>query len=452
MHSAVDPDAPAPPRLPIGLLLLGLGVHIPLALEMNDSRLVATAHAALTVIVAIGVVAGSKSPTTFLKVAAYVVGAEVLWRQTNAVVPWEISKYVLILLFLGALVRFVGRPQKAGTIYLFLGALLPACAVPLVRLGPFPAIEPISFNIGGLLALGVGVLFLSQMAAPWWAIRPVLWCLAAPVIASATLATTATQQLDASDFINESSFAAAGGFGPNQVSAILGLGAMCLLIIALKERGLVRPVLASVLAMWLLAQGGLTFSRGGVANVAVALVCALPLLLRYRNTAARVLALFLVLGLLSVVVIYPRLDEFTGGALQTRFSNNHEADERAALARKEYSTFLDNVAFGAGVGESARIELDRKAFESHTEYTRLLAEHGLPGLIVIGCLLAMFIQAFRRQKIPWGRTWTVAFAVWALFDMSHAATRIAAPAFAFALATLTLIASSDDDEPAVIPR
>ncbi len=421
-------------RLPLGFLVLLLALHVPLGLLMNANRGIATAHAAATVVTAFWVMAAARSPGPLLRVAAYVVGAEVLWRQTRAMVPWELAKYLLILIFIAGLIRFVGNPQRSGVAITFLAVLIPACAIPFVNLGPLAGIEPVTFNIGGLLALGLGALFVSNLAGPWFSMRPVLWCLVTPVVATAAVGTDAARHLSASDFFSDSNFKATGGFGPNQVSAILGLGALCFILLAIRESGFVRPALAALMSMWFLVQGGLTFSRGGMTNFAVALLAALPLLLRRRSTAARVLALVLVVGLIGAVVVYPRVDQFTGGALQTRYSNKHEADMRSELVRKEYETFLEHIVLGIGVGQSEAIEINRKVYSSHTEYTRLLAEHGILGLVAIGCLVALVVQGYRRQKIPWGRAWTLAFAAWALADMSHAATRIAAPSLAFALA------------------
>ena len=438
--------APQSPRtrLPLGLLLLCLAVHVPLGLAMQANRAIATAHAAATVATTIWVLAAARSPGPLLRVAAYVVGAEVLWRQTEAVAPWELSKYLLILISTVGVIRFVGRPQRSGTTIVFLAALLPACAVPFVRLGPVAAIEPVSFNVAGLVALGLGVLFVSQVAGPWWSMRPALWCLVAPVIATATLGTEAARGLSSSDFVNESSFKATGGFGPNQVPVVLGLGALCLILLAICESGFVRPFVSVTMAMWFLVQGGLTFSRGGMTNVAVALLVALPVLLRRRSEAARVFGLLLVIGLVGTVVVFPRVDQFTGGALTIRFSDTREADVRTELVRKEFETFIDHVALGVGAGQSEAVEVNRRTYASHTEYTRLLAEHGILGVVAIVCLVAMAVSAYRRQQISWGHAWTLAFSAWALVDMLHAATRVAAPSFAFALAMFTFVPDRDD--------
>ena len=59
----------------------------------------------------------------------------------------------------------------------------------------------------------------------------------------------------------------------------------------------------------------------------------------------------------------------------------------------------------------------------------------------------MIVQAYRRQSIPWGRAWTIALATWTLVEMSHAATRIAAPSFVFALAMFTFVPEDVERQP-----
>jgi len=74
--------------------------------------------------------------------------------------------------------------------------------------------------------------------------------------------------------------------------------------------------------------------------------------------------------------------------------------------------------------------------KAHTEYTRMLGEHGLLGLVSVGLLLVMVVQAVRWSTSRWNRIYAAAFAVWSLVSMSHSATSIAAIGFVFGLAQL----------------
>jgi hypothetical protein len=71
---------------------------------------------------------------------------------------------------------------------------------------------------------------------------------------------------------------------------------------------------------------------------------------------------------------------------------------------------------------------------SHTEYTRLLAEHGVFGILAMFCLFALALRAIRGAPDLASRGISAAMIIWALLFMSIYATRLAAPAFVFGLA------------------
>lgn len=433
------PPLPVARPLPPVLLVLGLAVHAPLAIAMQSSRTLATAQALLVIAVSVWILAAARTPGPVVAVAAYVAGCEVLWRMTEVALPWEISKYLLMVIFAVGIFRFLGRVERWGVVGLFLASLVPATVVPVIKLGVVGAIDPISFNLGGLIALAIGVLFLSRLAGPWLSVAPALWAYVAPVLGIAALALDSVRSLTATDFFDDSNLRSAGGFGPNQVSAALGLGALFLVLLALRERRPALQIFAVVLGLWFTAQAMLTFSRGGVVNLGVALLFALPFLLRRRDTAARVLAISLAVGLLGILVLLPRLDDFTGGALERRFSRGQEGERRAELMAKDYETFREHPGLGVGVGQSEYYRLDRRVIASHTEYTRLLAEHGLLGIMALGCLAALVVTGFLRQRQPFGQAWTVSLVAWTALELSHSSTRLAAIALVFSLAQFTLI-------------
>lgn len=433
------------------LLLLGVAVHAPLAIAMQSNRTLATAQALLTIATIVWILAAARSPAPLVAAAAYVAGCEVLWRQTEAAVPWEIAKYLVIVIFAVGIFRFLGRIEQWGLVGLFVASLIPAAVVPVVKLGLMGAIDPLSFNLSGLVALAAGVLFLSRVAGPWSSVTPALWAFVAPVFGISALAADSVRTLGASDFFNDSNFESSGGFGPNQVSAVLGLGALFLVFLVLRERRTSLQIALLTLAVVFTVQAMLTFSRGGVVNLAIALVVAVPFLMRRRDTALRVLAITLVVGILGILLILPRLDAFTGGALGRRFAPGREAERRSELIAMDYETFTEHSGFGVGVGESEFYRLERRRIASHTEYTRLLAEHGFLGILALGCLLAMVVTGFRRQREPFGQAWTVALVAWTALELSHSSTRLVAIGVVFALAQVALVEPSSTPEPAGSP-
>lgn len=433
-------DAPSAPNRPLPIVPLGVALvaHIPIGLAMHASPTLATAHAALTLAVTIWILFSARSPAPVVAVAAYIAGSEVLWRQTGAAVPWEFAKYLIILVFAAGVLRFVGKPRRAGVVGVFVACLVPAALVPVVQDGIRGALDPLAFNLAGLLALAVGVLLLSHLAGSWEALSPVPWAFVAPVTATAAIAASGVAGLASSDFFNDSNVRASGGYGPNQVSAVLGLAVVFLVLIAVRDPRRTVRIGAVVFATWFLLQALLTFSRGGVLNVAVALLVAIPFLVGRRDTGTRIV-LLLALGLVAASLLAPRLESFTGGMIGVRFTDTRQADRRSELVKADVETFTEHPVLGVGVGQAERYRLDRLVISSHTEYTRLLAEHGTFGIAVMTCLVAMAVADLRRQRTAFGYAWSVALIAWTAAELWHASTRIAATPLAFALASFTLV-------------
>src|SRR5690606_21380738 len=70
---------------------------------------------------------------------------------------------------------------------------------------------------------------------------------------------------------------------------------------------------------------------------------------------------------------------------------------------------------------------------AHTEYTRMLAEHGMFGLVALGCLLALGTVPVLRRQRPGERGVHLALVFWAFAFFVVSAFRLAAPAFLLGL-------------------
>jgi hypothetical protein len=72
----------------------------------------------------------------------------------------------------------------------------------------------------------------------------------------------------------------------------------------------------------------------------------------------------------------------------------------------------------------------------HTEFTRMLGEHGMLGALSVILLLAMAWRALRAKGATFSRGVQASFLTWSLLSMLHVAMRIAAISFVFGLAFL----------------
>jgi O-antigen ligase len=112
----------------------------------------------------------------------------------------------------------------------------------------------------------------------------------------------------------------------------------------------------------------------------------------------------------------------------------------------------DNPLFGVGPGMAKGMRglyYSRAGTNSaHTEFTRLLSEHGLLGVSALLLLLWMGARNLLRARTTKGKALVGSMMAWSCLYMLNAAMRLVAPAFTFGLMFATF---SEDFDP-VNPR
>lgn len=418
-----------------------IGAHVVLGLVGSQVPLAASLHGVLTAIVAVAVAFTSPRIDRIVAVAGYCAMCDVFWRMTKSIMPWEGAKYLSMLVLLIAFFRFVKRPMRIQAPVLYLVLLVPGCAISLVVLGPVVARDQISLNIAGPVLLGVGVIVLRQLVGTEREISLVFWAMLGPVAATAAAATRSTVASDALNFTTGSNFQTSGGFGPNQVSTVLGLGALVCILLCLTRVSTKLLLVQIGLGAWFAGQAALTFSRGGLYSLGLGVVTIVVVSVATKGARTKVVA-GIIIGALVVVALYPALNDFTGNALEARFEKGGSSG-RDKIANADLDLFVQSPLFGVGVGVAkterantpTAFDIEAKA---HTEWTRLLGEHGILGLVAAIALLVMAAQGVRRSTVRWNRTFAASCAVWSLVTMAHSATSVAAISFVFALSQLRL--------------
>lgn len=232
-------------------------VHIILALIMHNIQLLATMHALLTMAAGAWIALTSKDIKRVIPVIAYITGAEVLWCMTQANVFWEFDKYATFGILLIALLK-KRKIERAELPVLFFMLLIPSIIITINDLG-FTEMsrQAISFNLSGSLVASICILFFYQMKVSldddmrvrvWEAVYPILGVL----ILAAYNTITATEI----QFITDSIFVTSSGFGPDQVSAVLGLGALLLIMLTIQEQRSGGQLWSLLLTVALLTQSG----------------------------------------------------------------------------------------------------------------------------------------------------------------------------------------------------
>lgn len=433
-----------PPTMWIAAFVFG---HIALAWVMRAFPIVATGHALLCV--AVGVVIAARRPlhqTAY--VVGYITGAEVLWRMNRAGVFWEYGKYAVCVVLIVALLRLKLR-RNVGLSIGYLALLLPSAVLTVITLSGDLARQQLSFNLSGPLSLTLCVVFFSNLRLTSQQIVTTFFATIAPVIAIAAISYFSTVSAQDLAFTGQSNAVTSGGFGPNQVSAMLGLGmllAFLMLFGRMHPPAMRWPLI--VVGVVLGAQCALTFSRGGLVVAFGGLLGAMFYLVRGSRTR---ITLFLVATLVAAVanyVVIPRLDDFTQGKLVERYTNT-KVSNRDTLARADLEIFSNNIALGVGPGVASTIRKengDRVA--AHTEFTRMLAEHGVLGALAIVLLGILGFRTVKQARTLLARALVASMLVWFTLFLLINAMRIAAPSFLFGMACSIAYSSIPRPRPA----
>jgi hypothetical protein len=424
--------------------LLLLCAHVPLAFVVASSSALSTLHAVAAFLVGLWVTLLGRRVENVAYAAAYLMGGEVLWRMTEARLPWEFGKYAVAAVFILSMAR---RNRLQGPLlpFLYFVLLLPSGVLTLLNEELGYARERLSFNLSGPFTLMVCALFFSQLRLNALQLQKLRLAVLGPVISIATIAITATLTNPNLVFTGESNNATSGGYGPNQVSAALGLGALLILFFVLEAQAsrLVKCALFGTMIL-LATQSAMTFSRGGLYNAAGAALVGLMMLARDVRTLGKALAVLVLVALLGIYFIVPRLNKFTDGAILERFQNT-DMTNRDHIIEADLKIWREHPLLGVGPGQG---HIYRRAYlygaEAHTEFSRLIAEHGFLGLAALALLLLAGVRALLTTHGPKAKAVKAAGMIWSCLYMINAAMRLAAPSFLFGLIFATLVL---DDEP-----
>jgi O-antigen ligase len=414
-------------------------LHVALGLVLSQSATLSALHAYGVLLVGVWLAATSPRLEGAVYAAAYLVGAETLWRMTRAPIFWEFCKYSIIVVLVVSLVRN-GKLAARFAPFLYFFALLPSAVLPVVNISSDELSDQASFNLSGPLALTVCAWFFSHATFTPAQLQRVFFALIAPVISVASVTLAGILGASRVRFANNSNLVASGGFGPNQVSATLGLAAMLaflgMLLVSSTKR---MRLLLLALSIYFSIQSALTFSRTGLYIAAGAIVIASGQMFRSPQTRMKLAAAIGGLLLLTNFLLLPQLDSFTGGAISKRFSNT-KLTGRDRIALADLQLWIDNPVFGVGPGQ-AKVQRQGLPYQAaaHTEFSRLLAEHGSFGLFAILVLLFVALQNYRNARTPGGRALVLALTSWSFLFMLGTAMRLAAPSFAFGLAAAAFL-------------
>ncbi len=384
---------------------------------------------------------------------SYMVGSEIILRMTNGNPVYEFSKYgVMIFTLIG--IYYQGISKNAVAYWLFLILLIPGVLIATMELNYTISLrKEISFNISGPVCLGICSLYTYNRKVTIEEVNNILLCVGLPIISCLIYLTIYTPNIRDVITGTESNGLTSGGFGPNQVSTMLGLGMFIFTSrLILLSQSVFLLALNLFLTLYLTYRGFVTFSRGGMLTgfIMIAVLIVTTYFLINKKKKLRMLTMIVfAAGTFTAAWLYS--SNQTNGMIVKRYANQDASGRakedlttgRGDLAAEEFDIFLKYPVFGIGVGRNmeTRYEQTGEIIVSHSEITRMIAEHGSLGVLALMILFLTPLILYFDNKY---NIYLVCFLAFWLFTINHAAMRLAAPAFIYSLSLLKVVKSKEE--------
>ena len=389
----------------------------------------------------------NKKTITILQACAYIVGVEILFRMTSAGIFYESSKY-LVILFMTIGMVFNGLSNKSYPYLIFLFLLVPSIIVAFINTGIDANLRKnIAFVLSGSVCLGMSALYCYDKKINVKQLNGILLHLGLPIISLTTYLFLYTVRLEDIFRGTQSNFAASGGFGPNQVSTVLGLGMFifCVNFFINSKTLLIKGI--NILLFGLISYRAIiTFSRGGVLTAVLMIVGFLVIF--YLGTSLknkRSISLYAMILVFASSIIWVISSSQTSGLIDKRYANQDASGRvkedisagRVEIFQSELQGFYDEPLFGVGasVMKERRKEVIGRAIATHNELSRIISEHGILGIIM---LVILFFKPLIYRIHNKRNFLFYAFLIFWFATINHSAMRIAAPGFIYALALLNI--------------
>ncbi len=382
--------------------------------------------------------------------AAYMTGIEVFARMTGGAISYEFAKYAVIgFLVIGMFYRGFNRNSWPYLFYIVF--LIPGIFFSAMNLNYETSIvKALAANLSGPVCLGIAALYCYDRKITSDRLQHVLLALLLPIITTTVYLYLYTPSIRDVLSGTQSNFEASGGFGPNQVATVLGLGIFVLFSRLLLYKSRLLNIIDLLLLGLITYRAIVTFSRGGVLTAVICAVVFLLIYFRYSNFKAKAIVIpkiGFIVGVLLFTWLYSSIS--TMGLIDKRYANQDAAGRtkedittgRVELLNAELEAFYTYPLTGIGVGKIKEYRLETTGRESatHNEVSRILSEHGLFGLMALIVLLfsPLLLRIRNRSNL-----YLFSFVIFWFLTINHSSMRLVAPAFIYGLAVLTIVSEN----------
>ncbi|OXA97436.1 hypothetical protein B0A75_15845 [Flavobacterium oncorhynchi] len=430
-------------RISFSYLIL---VHVIIALMVFVLPFLSMLYALLIPVVGLFVVFRSKNKNNeVLYVSAYLIGVEVFLRMTGGNFSNEYVKTLVVFFMLTGM--FYSTVSTKSFVYFFyLLLLIPGIFVSVSTADLNIDIKKaLVFNLSGPVCLAVSSIYMFKRKILFKDLQNIILVMGLPIISTVVYLFLYNPSVKDVVTGTQSNFETSGGFGPNQVSTILGLGMFVFFSqLLLFSKSKKKIILNGILLILVSYRAIVTFSRGGVITGIAMIVCLIFVIYYVSNSLGKAkVGLVVILSCLLGIGIWGYTISETSGLIEKRYANQdakgrQKTDRlggREAVIEADLKMFFDNpiTGVGAGMGKELRKDSLGQEVASHNEITRMLSEHGVLGIFgLLILLITPFILYINNRQ----HLYFLSFFIFWFLTINHAAMRTAAPAFIYALTLL----------------
>lgn len=435
-------------QLVLALFHLGLGVLLLFGFVGKIYSLI------IVIVGLIAIIKSKNDRNQAIYWAAYMVGAEVLFRMSGGMFFYELSKYSVFLFLLIGLIVERKSHHVAGSYLVYILLLLVGISFMDI---PFNESirNAIAFNLSGPILLGLSAIYFYKRQLSLGILLNMLFIMLLPILSMLSFLYFKTPNIEEITFSGNANFDTSGGFGPNQVATTLGVGVFIVGVhLFFKKRIFAFFYFDIFIFTYLIFRGLITFSRGGMITAAIALSIFMFFYILSREDKIKQIVKYTGLVFLFGVAMIVYTADATNGMLINRYTNKNAngikkedlTTGRADLFRSELDNFVENPFFGIGVGGSKFNRMENTGIEaaSHNEVSRLLSEHGMIGLVILFLLLLIPSRYILGQPYL-AQAFLSAFLLFWFLTINHSAMRIAFPAFIYGLSLINITFNTKEE-------
>lgn len=301
----------------------------------------------------------------------------------------------------------------------------------------------IRFNLLGTFNIGLAIWYFYRQKFTAKGLYQLIILLVLPLVSALAFTVFKTPDLDSIEFSLGANFETTGGFGSNQVSSAFGLGMLLTFFLWLNRISITgKRWLDLALFMLFTFQGLLSFSRGGMIGGVVGIVIVLffislvsknsPVYIQLKQ-AKKYFIPALAFLILSVVVannvtqgsLLLRYQGETGGTLAGTKEKtiNTITTNRFDIFISDLALFEESGIMGVGAGASKYLRTEHNGMITHVEASRLVAEHGLLGLVYIFIVFYLIVRVYKSPNENLFKGILFSFIIIGWYTTFHAATR-----------------------------